>query len=1082
MSDTAQVLPRAMRAAVGLAARYFPLDEQEHGRRTVTRADVLFVLDGHIADWAEWRKLPVQDARQFTRLFRRRPNVLANAESAGRTLDRLLGLGGIPGCTATEDYGFSGAILVDPGMPLPEFVDGALDELDALHRQVPRTRQPAQPGPHSTTTRVRIPGGTDKTYVDHRYEIREHHRSSPQPLASVQDAQPEPHLSVPFADLRRIAQRIDEAALSEGGSAYRLTAVERFVDQIRDEAGQRVNRMDLTSGNVNQLLAYTGFGKSVVLVETLACWVVQQGVSAAFVLPTNADIVRVTHQIERALTLFGSAAQVVPLVSPRSLIKVAGTAATRVSESGPDTDWIWRRFGYGCALSAVASTENGVDAWQPGREPCSALRRTDRRGRARTVACPWRTSCGRFRAARQACTADVIVTSHQNLLSGVLQTPVEDGNGANDRLTVEELVLRRCQLVVIDEIDVFQQVAIESAGRGLVLDHGGSTNTPLRRLDQDFGAAFGRLHDEVDASVRDAYFGLRYLSENYVSHLAYERLGAAPPAGGRRHRGPARSWMVPRRWDNWLTGKVFGVEPSEVSLEQVTMLRSLFLEEQSPLPGEPTGFGDVREHLAQVVTVGTGGQAVAAARTALGNLVPDLDEPDRGRFANRVLRRAILERIRMYLHVLMANNVQLVDNGVESAQEIADRLGTYGRWRLTPTGPLGRLVFAFTEHFDDTRPDSARLTTAAFGGDPHVYTVTLGDTTALALAGVRRIVLGLSATSYFPGAPHHHVHMRPRWWVADNAPDRVRVEAASVLDEESGRLERISGLEGPERARATLRVAEGLWRRHLRAELDRLKVEDKDRARVLLATTSYDAARLMAEGLSSAGVAAERICLAVRPRTDETYDASLETTGRWRELPADRLEDFPAMSGADILIAPLARVQRGVNIIGAGDKSALGSVWLVVRPIPLMDEPSELVAHIQARALALHPGPTSDPRALLADRRTVAGNYLEKIIRRPPYFQAQPLEVKLAVTAEMINGAIQLIGRARRGGTSSVLHLVDGAILDPVGGSDLATLIVKLREGWRRDGVLAQLCDYYGTTLQAFFDYADRHTTGASKC
>lgn len=1081
MQHANRTLPRVLRAAIGLAARHFPVGIHEGGRRTVTRGSVLFVLDGHVTGWSEWSRLPLEEAQQIARLLRRRPNIMANSEAAGRALDRLLNELTQHGCTAGDGYqgDMHDTIDVDPGMPLSDFIDRALTELDALHSRASRSLPIAKPGPHATTLRVPGAGGTSHTYVDYRYDIQPHHRPPRQPRTALQ---PRPALleqPIPLTELCRIADRIDREAERRGESAYRLKAVHRFMAEVRTRAGERIEEMRLTAGNLNQLLAYTGFGKSVVLVETLACWVAEQGITTAFVLPTNANVVRAAHQIERALLLFNHSARVVPLVSPRSLIKVAETSADRASAPGPDADWIWGRFGYGCALSAVAVSESGIDGWQPGREPCGKLRRPNARGRDRTVSCPWRTSCGRYRPARQACTADIIVTSHVNFLVGVLQTPVEDGFGENDRLSVEELVLRRCQLVVIDEVDTFQRSVIERAGRGLMLDQGGHTNTPLRQFDQDFGAAFGRLHGEVDASVRDAYFGLRYLSENYVSHLKYERLGAAAPSRGKRARGPRRIWIVPRRWDGWLASKLFGKERHEVTREDVLKFRSLFPDEVRPQAAEPAEFSEIRHHLAQVVTVGSGGQAIDAAHAALTRLVPSLNERDRGRFISRMLRRVMLERIRRYLHVLMASNAQLMDVGVESAHEIADALGTYGRWQLTPTGPLDRLVFAFTEYHDDTGTAPARLSTAAFGGDPHTYTVGLGDTTALALAGTRRIVLGLSATSYFPGAPHHHVHIKPRWWVADNTPSRVRVESAPVLDASDNAI-RISGLDGHNRASATQRLAEGLWRQHLCTELERLHRDCKDRARVLLATTSYEAARLVAEGLFSAGVSSSRICLAVRPGAGRQGD--VVANGSWHELSADRLEEFPALTGADILIAPLARVQRGVNIIGAEDKSALGSVWLIVRPIPLIDEPAELVAHIQAKALTDHPGPSSDPLQLLESRRSSAGRYLEDIIRRPPYFQAQPDEVKLGVVAEIINGAVQLIGRARRGGTSAVLHLVDGAMLDPSGGSDIATLIVKLREQWRRTGVLDDLLAYYGTTLEAFFDYADRHATGGSPC
>ncbi|KEF17063.1 hypothetical protein DF18_31550 [Streptomyces rimosus] len=1075
-----------MGAAIGLAASFFHTEDGGGFRRTTTREDVLYVLDGHIADWIGWRDLSENDARRFTKLLRRRPNQMANAEAAGSLLDSLLRSGEIPGCSAVDDEeGKAGQIVVDPGMPLPDFVDSFLHDLDMLHAARNRVLPPAEAGRHTTTTRVPGRDGRQQTFVDFHYEIRPHHLAPGHSVPAVRDAPALLDRWVPFSELREVAVQIDQGELEQGRSAYRERAVERFVKQIRSRRNEPVKGLDLTAGVLNELLAYTGFGKSVVLIETFACWAVRRRIPVAFVLPTNADVVRAVHGIERALGLCGVEAQsgVVPLVSPRALIKVAETAAARVTEDGPDADWIWRRFGYGCALAAVAGSDDAVDRWQPGGEPCAKLRKPPSRGRKKntTVSCPWRTTCGRYRAARQACTADVIVTSHANLLLGVLQTPVDDGYGGDDRLTVEELLLRRCQIVVIDEVDVFQSTAIEHAGRNLVLDHAGRTNTPLRKFDQDFAAAFGRLQDEVDASVRDAYFSLRYLSENYVSHLTYERLGATTPAKGRRPRGPGRYWMVPRRWDNWLTARLFGLDTEEVSPKQLAMFRSLFLDEMPPHGDEPETFAEARRHLASVVTGGSGGLSLPVARGALEGLVKDVPEELRTRVVNRILRRAILERIRLFLHRLMANNAQLVDIGVESAQEIADALGTYGRWRVTPTGPLGRLVFAFTEYYDDTGGEPARLSTAAFGGDPHTYTVGLGDTTALAHAGVRRIVLGMSATSYFPGAPHHHIHIMPKWSVADDNPNTVRILPAPV-DDGQDRPHRISGLEGIERAVATQRIATVMWGKYLRPELERVKTEERGRARVLLATTSYEAARHVAEGLSTAGVDSTRICLAVRPGTYADDQESAVDTGRWRELPADRLEEFPAVDGADILIAPLARVQRGVNIIGEDDKSALGSVWLIVRPIPLIDEPAELVAHIQARALAEHRGPSSDPQALLAERRKVAGQYLEGIVRRPPYFQAQPLEVKLGVVAEIMNGAVQLIGRARRGGTKATLHLVDGALLDPDGGTDLATLIIKLKEKWQRDGVLPAMHRYYGTTLGAFLDYAEHRTKGGVLC
>ncbi|WP_209440758.1 hypothetical protein [Amycolatopsis thermoflava] len=1091
MTNKGKVLPRIITAAIGLAARHFP-DAADGGEVTVARDYVLYVLDGHVTDWVRWRtRLSDADAMRFARLLRMRTNQLANADMARRVLDELLLNAEIPGCAPADDYAVTDnpRIVVSPGMPLAAFIDQALTELDQLYVANRKPLPPATRGNYTTTTRIVGVDGADQTYVDFRYRIEAHHEEPDRPLPRIADAPPRAEVVVHFPELEHIAVRLDKVLDDVDSDGYRAKSVRRFEQEVRDRAGDKIKELDLAAGELNELLAYTGFGKSVVLIESFACWAAQNNIPVAFVLPTNADVVNATYQIGEALKALGTVASVVPLVSPRSLIRVAETAAARATDGGPPADWIWERFGYGCALAAVASNEKSVDGWVPGREPCATLRQPVPNRKDRTMSCPWRTTCGRYRAAREACTADVIVTSHANLQLGMLQTPVHDGFGRNDRVTVEELLLRRCQVVVIDEIDAFQRSMIEQSGRGLVLDRGGRINTPLRRLDQDFGAAFGSLSDEVDASVRDAYFVLRYLAETYVSHLRYERLGAAVRSKKRknRSRGPARDWIVPQRWDNELANRLFGqpfdADPTD---EQMRLYRSVFPDQPAPEPEDPPKYQEMRDLLQEVVTNGLGGQAIAAARAKLAEFFDLVAEHDQALVANQVLRRTILERIRWSLHSLMANNAQLVDIGVESAQHIADALGTYGRWRVMPTGPLGRLVFAFTEYHDDSGNEPAQLSTAAFGGDPHLYATSLGDITAMAQARTRRIVLGMSATSCFPHAPHSHLHVSPKWWVADddnnksNEDDgKVKVVAERIADK-AGRVLKVSGLDGKDRADALVQMSTLLWPK-LDDELRSLLVEDRDRARVLLATTSYDGARQVAQGLANAGVPAGRVCLAVRPRSDEDTGSAIRN-GQWWELPANRLESFPGIGGADILIAPLARVQRGVNIIGAGDRSAVGSVWLLVRPIPLIDEPAELLAHIQARALTCHPGPSGDPLGLLEERRKTAGTYFEQIVRRPPYFRCQPREVKLGVAAEIVVGAIQLIGRARRGGTAAVLHLVDGAFTDGSTGTSFASLIRGLRDEWRAGGVLSAMEQYYGRTLRAFFEFADRPETGDESC
>ena len=1081
MKDDSKIL-YAVRAALGLATAYFPVDSPAPGCDLVRADHVGFVLDGHLEAWDRWRVLPSAERLRFGRLMRMRHNRLADAKVARKVLDELLEAGELPGCRRADDYETSGLLLVELGMAPLRFTDDCLAVLDDLERKRSRCLPVAEPGGHRSILRVPREGGHDEI-VDARYEIRQHHLPDASHPAVVTTAADRERIEVPLDELEDIAVTLDERF----GTEHRTKSVRRFIDKIRGRPGtfdETGTKLVLEAGELNELIAYTGFGKSVVLIESFACWAVENEVVVTYVLPNNAEVAKYAHTIETAFTAIRPGRTVTPLISPRSMMDVARMV------TGPPAEWVWRQFGYGCALAAAASTDEAVDTWTPGKEPCTSLQQPRKRGDGdRTVACPFRTTCGRYRLVRAALSADVIVTSHANLHLGVLQFPVDDGLGVTDRMSVEELVMRRSHVVVIDEVDEFQRGTISQAGRGLVLDEAGNIDTQLRRLDNEFGAAFGRVRAQVDASVRDSYHAIRYLSENYVSHLAYGRIGEPAP-------GVQRRWTVPRRWDAWLTARLFGMTDEDIAPEQVVVFQSLFPgRDCHPHAGEPGFFPAMRPLLELLTTAGSGAGTVASVRAELDRLLgprpadegEESDEKtaeeravvpgseERAKVVDRLVRRAILERIRVYLHRLMNNSPQLVDAGIESVQVIADALGTYGRWRFTPTGPLGRLVFAFTEHVDADNSDDAWLRAAAFGGDPHVSVAQLGDTTALAHAGTPRVVLGLSATAFFPLAPHHHVHVEPRWWVRDDT------DSVEVVPAEAGDAIRISGLSGAERDAATRKLAMHLWKEHLRKELAHLKKTDKDRARVLLATTSYASGQLIAEGLVAAGVEAPRICLATRPDKSERTPAEVHAhEDGWRELPADKLDEMTRYA-CDILIAPLARVQRGVNIIGAGDRSALGSVWLLVRPIPLIDEPEELVAHIQSTALRKVPGNAADPLDVLERRRTEAGTYFDEIVRSKPYFSSQPRPAQLGVVAEILNGAIQLVGRARRGETEARLHLVDGAFLNPSRGPNFAALVQELRQEWRTTGVLARMESLYGTTLQAFFDYADKNATTPEK-
>ena len=1085
-----RILSALMQAALGSAALYQPSGGAARGfndgvAMLATMADVRFLLDGHLQAWTGWAGLDDGAARRLGRLLRHRRADLASGSAVTAVVRRLLLSDAIPGCRPID--GDHETVHLAPGMPLETFVDSALDELDAVRALNTRPRTTASPGLHTAVVGLRGDRTRPSRSTELSLMIPDHDPAAQPEPPNVATAEPAPQLQPTHHELVDIAARLDA---SLPGKPYRAHRLRIMLSRLRTAAGP-ADRFEMLAGPTQVLNAPTGTGKNI-LVEALACWAVAHGHTMTVVLSRNVEVLRAVRALEQALPLFRDGARATPLMSPTAIARTMDEVMRTRPDWDPDGMWTAERLGYGCAVAAASSSDADVDDWRPGAEPCAGLRPASGDGARGTVACPWRSSCGKFRLSRAAATAEVIVTTHGNMHTGRMHAPLRHAGTVTDRMSVEELVMLRSQLIVVDEIDSFQSGALDQAARGVVLAASGSSATPLGALDEEFRRATGRVDPEVDSRVRSGLARSRYLAETYVSHLSYGRLEPT-----RRAVVPgtaARSWHVPRRWDGWLAAKLAGIaEDAELTGDMVQQLRSLFPGEADIAPTEPAVFATVRRTLRDVAEIpDTDTAQFSDLRIeldhVLGSTVPEQGERDL--VIDRLLRRAILERLRLFLTRMVTDTPQLAAAGVDAVRPFSEELGPYARWRVTPNGPMGRLVFAFSEYVDEGAAGDVWLRAVGFGDDPHVGVLALGDTTALCHAGTRRVVLGLSATAYFPLAPRHHVHVAPTWWMPDQSGDvsvhavEIPTTATSSIRSGRGQLVRVSGQQGRDRQEALRQIGYGVAPR-LISELDQLGTDAPERARVLLATTSYESCSLLADGLVQGGMTAERIVVITRAEVNARGAADprdlptgpqVDLSGgarRIRHLPADRVEEFSALAGADVLIAPLARVQRGVNILGESDRSALGSIWLMVRPVPVMEEPEELVAHVNAKSLRENPA-GDDPVAVLDGRRHTAGRHFEDIVTSAPYLRSMPLEVRVAVAAQILNGAVQLLGRARRGGTPATLHLVDGAFHDTSTGNDFARLLHALRERWRRAGDLPLVEELYGTTLQAFFDYADR--------
>ncbi|WP_148236040.1 hypothetical protein [Streptomyces xiamenensis] len=1101
-------MPKVIVCAAAVSQLHFPVRATDGSAGTDLKR-VAFLLTGQYDAWSEYPLLTVGEQRRISLMLRQRPNRLSNTESFRTDAERFLATGAVSEFVLQD----GGVLAARHGLPPQELADILLEEISRIRAENSRALPVAGPGEYVTTLRVPMAGQDHTWAVQAHYTLEERHKAPEPDPVLVRTSPAAVQLGLKKKEFLALNKDLDERA----GETFRMESLEPLFDQLRTGDGEHVDDvLSLCAGNLRVLQAPTGFGKSV-LMRSLGSWAQEEGVTLGLAVPTTAAALKLAYGIEKDLRSRRVAQPerlVVPLMSPHSMMAALDQAA---AESRPDRafiKWAEERLGYGCALPSLATVDGEVDAWVPGHEDCVSLvpyRPASTPGQGRgakshtpgTCACPFREVCGKYRLVRQACTAQIIVTTHANLYQGHLHIPVQVDSGAViERMTVEELILRRCQFTAIDEVDAFQSFVLGRSGRGFTLAWGNRQDQrPLLTLDGQFIQAFGRVRPALDESMRNTLARTRWLAETYTSHLAHGTLGPSdrPPDKKRRTRGPQtsgrpaqeRRWVLPQRWDGWISTQLRALLANDT--QQITSQER----DYSPDPNERKLFADLYErkikltalpeHLHPVAELmrevidqdADTGSLAHVRRTLEQQLAPWVpNQQVRADVLDRMLRRAFLEPLRVRLYRFVHNAQQLKLAGVEAARDIADVLGPFSAWRAIPHGPQGRLMFAFTEDVRPGAPEDTRLSVAAFGGDPHTYVTTLGQITALAHSGHQRVLLGLSATAYAPGAHRHHIHTVPTWWVPDDVDHGVSVEAELFpgLGEE---MLRISGLTGKNRAEATELLGRRMWPR-LRGELQDLGRPGKRRVQdsVLLVTTSYASCLHLRDGLLAAGAEPGLIAVAVRPRPDDEPTARCDETGEalWHEIPGDQLESFTRLPKARILIAPLGRAERGLNILAPqSNKSAIGSIWLAIRPVPLIDEPAELLAHVGSRALDEKEA-SDEPWMELERRGSVAGGYFETLVTSERYFRTLPPRAKRAIAAELIISLVQLVGRARRGGTPGRIKLVDAAFLDASGNSDLPHLIRELRDQWARTGELSRMRHYYGTTLAAFFQFADRHT------
>ncbi|MGW6074696.1 hypothetical protein ACWF09_00830 [Streptomyces sp. NPDC055186] len=1083
-------------ATLALAAHYFPDTSVGGDAPAAPFRKAAFLLSGQFRAWDRWPELTSEERRRIVDVFSNAPRRLGDVRTF--TLAARALLAAFDG----ENPGEPQKLLTfEPASGDPLTAEAAIprvggDLLAFVDRQIARFRRPsARPKPPEFAG-----PGTWKTGEIYVPQVGQVHGQLTIPtypgfteafghdrLPHIDSAPPLDDLRIPTEDLLELAVQIESGEPQEKRYLHAtlkgLFSVLQTSDTISPQEALR-----MTAGGLEIFHAPTGTGKSV-LVRVLAAWFAKQKYRVTIVLPDIKACLAMTRKIQFDLRVLQDLDVIKHETGCAHLMSSSGMherahKLARLIDEDPQSPGEWGENGerdvdplsYGCAQRPLL--ESSAD-YPPGREPCLSLFRQG----VGASACPWIPTCGKFAPVYEACSAHVVVTNHFAFLQGNLRIGVNLDGRPVSGVSVAEFALRTCHAVLVDEVDQFQSRAVDRCAGEVILHSRRHWTAAPQEMDTDAK----RLPVSDEADLLPSVGQVRLMAEFLLLAVCSSALRLDVMDDERaQNRVPDRTglrWHLARGRDRQLVRLLWPDLdasadtdlPADLALRLQDLMPARYLQPRIA-EADPTevGWDEVRRALEALVAP-RGQQLLDAVKLDLHRLLESRvkDPHRRAQAVNLLVTRATMTELDEALSELRACAQHYRSSGLRSAQRIAETLSPSAVTAVLPLGLLGRSLTGYRVTGLDDRERSAELVAQSIAGDPHTFTAELGGLVSLCLADVERPVMGLSATAYFPQAVREHVHAPVRWWMTDAQARSIRARRHRIEYGEGhplyGEPIKISGQHPSRKKGALIELGTQLYDQYIHRELERQRAKDKDRAHVLVVANSYQQCAWLARGIVQAGTYREGLCVAVRNGDRHSPDPDLPRENIAMRLTAEQFEDFP--QHGNVLVVPLSLIARGLNIV-VGIRSAVRSVYLCVRPLALFAEPGEMYASVNAAGLHVLPaGGTTDPDDALEEARAAAWQRLELILRAAPQFTSMPKSLQEEVVAGVVVDLIQLAGRARRGGTEAVLHLVDYAFHEDTWSSDLETVLRRIHDQWP-PAVKRQMNDLYGEALNAFLSYA----------
>ncbi len=873
----------------------------------------------------------------------------------------------------------------------------------------------------------------------------------------LQTKQRRPPVTVTFQELLDTARWMDEeTSRRQLPSASWYTRLKRVQLEMFDESGEKLSATSTLSWEgMLHLVGMVSSGKST-LMDVLAVWAARKGLHVTIVV---GDVVSALNRAQLFVQLGIRAAPILGASNrerhTNRLHRILHTERPLMPLYQDHVGFRW--LSTACPLDGLRDSDQ---VFALGRQPCLTLTaitaaRSDtsageddntEEGSNKLYACPLFSGCPYHQAQRDLVDADIWIATPASLIYSRVAQHLNP-----ERMRFLELVYRRSDLVIVDEVDQVQvQLDLSFSPSQTLMARGSEAwlNNLLERMTPQLSqAGRGQLGDEeID----------EWCHAHDTVQTAVNRLYAMLLKGKE-----LRKWIERDYFTDWflferIAGELSGVPqhtPPHQRAEHPVYAHLLnAFEEYLTDPLGTTTSPPLADFARQSLTV------VDVTRVQERIIEWLCSQPNLEGSA----RELSVEALRIQFALVVAILANRLDFLIRRWKQVEEELKLEGGGTLLfhrppddytallPEAPMGNVLgFQYLRSTEDKdNPGDLRFFRCAGVGRwllLHLHDLLVDE----GINGPN--VLLLSGTSWAGGiSPSYHVQVPVRGILRAPEEEITAIKASCFrfdpyYDEHQKPII-VSGKKGAQRDNALKDLLSHLARPGGLGGLSRLEREKnalpKNRQRVLLLVGSYAEAKLARMHLEQLRPDWMGRVLNLVPDDD---DFESEWHGRVtvkRSLQRGMVHQL-ADTDAWVLVAPLLAIERGHNILNEDNAAAIGAAFFLVRPHPRPDDIGHAIHEINRWAVERYPDAEQMARkrwknqeraeiALTVDDigrafRNEAFRYWRHLLRLPVVYSSLPETERRAFLWNHLVVIWQVIGRLVRGGSPAHIYFCDSA-------------------------------------------------------